>query len=263
MAAPAPPPAPRFEAAAVAETAAHSKAALLNVVEKLKLGTYVPKEVIAEATARAAAVDWLAVSADEGIPTTKAGQWSALAYFDVIIFVDDSRSMMSDEGGRRIVALKAILKRLAAVATLVDDDGLQIVTMNNAISVDNVTDPAQIDRIVDGIKWQGMTPIGTQVNNKVLKPMIGNAKTGKLKKPVLIFVVTDGAPTAEPRDTMVKAIRATADAMRLAKRPNAFAMQFIQASARPCTPQPCSLHTHHHHHHRQCRWAAMRAPRST
>jgi Mg-chelatase subunit ChlD len=227
----------------MAETAEHSKAALVSVVDKLKLGTFMAKDVIAEATARAAAVDWLAVSADHGIPTTKAGQWSALAYYDVVVFVDDSRSMMTDEGGSRILALKAILKRLAAIATLVDEDGMQMVTMNNALSVDNVTDPAQIDRIVDGIKWQGMTPIGTQLNNKVLKPMIGNAKTGKMKKPVIIYVITDGAPTAEPRDTMVKAIRTTADAMRLAKRANAFAFQFIQVTA--TVSPPCRARTIH------------------
>jgi hypothetical protein len=52
-----------------------------------------------------------------------------------------------------------------------------------------------------------------------------------MKKPVIIYVITDGAPTAEPRDTMVKGIRTTADAMRLAKRANAFAFQFIQVTA--------------------------------
>lgn len=48
---------------------------------------------------------------------------ATLALYDIVIFADDSGSMIFEEGGERINDLKLILGRVAEVATLFDEDG--------------------------------------------------------------------------------------------------------------------------------------------
>lgn len=50
---------------------------------------------------------------------------SSLALYDVVIYADDSGSMESG-GGERIDDLKLIVAKVAEVATLFDDDGIEV-----------------------------------------------------------------------------------------------------------------------------------------
>lgn len=52
---------------------------------------------------------------------------SALALYDTVIYADDSGSMMSGDG-ERIEDLKLIVAKVAEVATLFDDDGIEVQT---------------------------------------------------------------------------------------------------------------------------------------
>lgn len=57
------------------------------------------------------------------MPLELAHDLATLALYDIVIFADDSGSMIFEEGGDRINDLKLILGRVAEVATLFDDDG--------------------------------------------------------------------------------------------------------------------------------------------
>lgn len=57
------------------------------------------------------------------MPTELAHDLATLALYDIVIFADDSGSMIFEEGGERINDLKLILGRVAEVATLFDEDG--------------------------------------------------------------------------------------------------------------------------------------------
>lgn len=59
------------------------------------------------------------------MPLELAHDLATLALYDIVIFADDSGSMIFEEGGERINDLKLILGRVAEVATLFDDDGKQ------------------------------------------------------------------------------------------------------------------------------------------
>lgn len=50
---------------------------------------------------------------------------AALALYDVVIYADDSGSMESGDG-ERIEDLKLIVAKVAEVATLFDDDGIEV-----------------------------------------------------------------------------------------------------------------------------------------
>lgn len=46
-----------------------------------------------------------------------------------------------------------------------------------------------------------MTPLGTSLDQKVLQPMLLNpARAGQLRKPLLVIVISDGAPAGKSRN---------------------------------------------------------------
>ncbi len=57
------------------------------------------------------------------MPLELAYDLATLALYDIVIFADDSGSMIFEEGGERINDLKVIMGRVAEVATLFDEDG--------------------------------------------------------------------------------------------------------------------------------------------
>ena len=57
------------------------------------------------------------------MPLELAHDLATLALYDIVIFADDSGSMIFEEGGERINDLKVIMGRVAEVATLFDEDG--------------------------------------------------------------------------------------------------------------------------------------------
>jgi hypothetical protein len=59
------------------------------------------------------------------MPVELAVDLSALALYDVVIYADDSGSMESGDG-ERIEDLKLIVAKVAEVATLFDDDGIEV-----------------------------------------------------------------------------------------------------------------------------------------
>ncbi len=61
------------------------------------------------------------------MPLELAYDLATLALYDIVIFADDSGSMIFEEGGERINDLKFIMGRVAEVATLFDEDGMPCV----------------------------------------------------------------------------------------------------------------------------------------
>jgi Mg-chelatase subunit ChlD len=56
-------------------------------------------------------------------------------------------------------------------------------------------------QLISQIRFSGLTPLGTSLDQKVLQPLLLNpARQGQLRKPMLVIVITDGAPSSEPAD---------------------------------------------------------------
>ncbi|OAX78196.1 hypothetical protein ACJ72_07499 [Emergomyces africanus] len=154
-----------------------------------------------------------------------------LALFDVILYIDDSGSMQFEEGGERIKDLKLILSRVTYAATLFDDDGIQIRFMNSTVEGNNIRNEQQIEHLISTIKFAGLTPMGTSLRNRVLEPLvIRPARSGQLKKPVLVITITDGQPAGEPSGAVADAIRYASSELKLLPQygPGAISFQFAQ-----------------------------------
>ncbi len=139
-------------------------------------------------------------------------------------------SMTFTVGGERIKDLKAILSRVAEVATLFDDDGLTVRFMNSSIGGNNIKSSAEASALVDRVKFEGMTPLGTNLDAKIIRPLFTVPLSKKaLPKPILVICITDGEPTGEPVDKVVTVIK---EAKNLATSsgygPGSIAFEFAQ-----------------------------------
>ncbi|GAA5869547.1 hypothetical protein JCM1840_004454 [Sporobolomyces johnsonii] len=141
------------------------------------------------------------------MPLEIAMDLAKLALFDVVLYCDDSGSMAFEEGGSRIDDLKLIVSRVAYAASLFDDDGIEVRFMNSRVEGNGLRTEQEAMALVQQVKFSGLTPLGTALNNKVIEPLIlGPARANRLKKPVLIIAVTDGVPGGEDRYQIVKVI---------------------------------------------------------
>ncbi|KAL8770866.1 MAG: hypothetical protein Q9209_003517 [Squamulea sp. 1 TL-2023] len=165
-----------------------------------------------------------------------------LALFDIILYIDNSGSMLFEEGGERIKDLKLIISRVVSAAMLFDDDGISIRFMNDWPSdpttdgldmrrLDRVQDEGMVEHIISKVKFAGLTPLGTELKNKVIDPLVlGPARNRQLRKPVLVITVTDGQPAGEAINAVHETIRYASN--ELARMPQygtgAISFQFAQ-----------------------------------
>lgn len=95
----------------------------------------------------------------------------------------------------RIPSLKEILKRVVSITGLLDFDGVQIRWINyaNDSTMNDIYEPAGLTPIFNVVKFDGSTPLGTKLKQKVIDPMIVAKLAGKqLKKPIIVSIITDG-----------------------------------------------------------------------
>ncbi|GAA5923082.1 hypothetical protein JCM3775_007430 [Rhodotorula graminis] len=137
-----------------------------------------------------------------------------LALFDIVVLVDDSGSMAFEENGERIDDAKMIIGRVAQAATLFDTDGIEVYFLNSQLVGRNITSEASAQQLVSQIRFSGLTPLGTSLDQKIIQPLLlGPARSGQLRKPLLVVAVTDGAPAGEARDHIVRVIKTASDTL--------------------------------------------------
>ncbi|KAF1837737.1 hypothetical protein BDW02DRAFT_645106 [Decorospora gaudefroyi] len=163
-----------------------------------------------------------------------------LALYDIVLYIDDSGSMQFEEEGSRIKDLRLILERVSFAATLFDADGISVRFMNTDLSgardqqgrplQDGVATEAQIEHLMRGVQFKGLTPMGTALKQKVLDPIvIQKARSGQMQKPVLVIAITDGQPAGEPQNAVFDAIRNTfSELEQTPYRRGAVAFEFAQ-----------------------------------
>ena len=117
--------------------------------------------------------------------------------------------MIFDEEGQRVDDLKVILSRAVNAAMLFDDDGISVrfmkwspgktnYEMTKDLRLDNINSEEYLNRIVSSVEFSGITPLGTSLQQRILKPMVmDQISRNGLKKPILIITITDGRPTGE------------------------------------------------------------------
>ena len=80
--------------------------------------------------------------------------------------------MAFEENGDRINDLKLILGRVAEVSTMFDEDGILIRFMNSGLQGNGIRDAASAANLVAQVQFNGMTPLGTALDQKVMLPTL-------------------------------------------------------------------------------------------
>ncbi|KAL8839887.1 MAG: hypothetical protein Q9170_001567 [Blastenia crenularia] len=206
------------------ETAPY-KALLQSAIQENQLQSmFSPNDPRLDAYAARAPAQVADFASRYNIPMEMARDVVKLALFDIILYIDDSGSMKFDEEGDRIVQLKKILSQVVSAAMLFDDDGISIRFMNwqprrlqygeqpqYGEVTENMLDRIQTEQMLryisDQIPFKGLTPLGTNLRQRILEPLVlGPARSGTLRKPVLILTITDGAPAGELPETIFDTI---------------------------------------------------------
>ena len=104
--------------------------------------------------------------------------------------------------------------------------------MNANLQGDNIRDSLSAANLVSRCNFSGMTPLGTQMHERILKPMVEAAITNRtMQKPILVITITDGEPTSEPESKIVKVIKnIKAFSSKSLYGPGAVAFEFAQVA---------------------------------
>ncbi|GAA6039411.1 hypothetical protein JCM8097_002844 [Rhodosporidiobolus ruineniae] len=189
---------------------------LSDCVRDQHIQAFYPPGSLEQIAQRVAQTGALAKIAGEWrLPMEVAMDLVKLALFDVVLYVDDSGSMAFEENGSRIDDAKVLVSKVAQAASLFDDDGIQVFFMNSRTVGNGIKHESQVQQLMSQIKFSGLTPLGTALDQKILQPLlIGPARSNALRKPLLVVAVTDGAPGGEDRHTIVRVIKNARDQLQ-------------------------------------------------
>jgi len=155
-----------------------------------------------------------------------------MSLYDLAILIDDSASMEFDEKGERKEALKHVLHFLTRLYGAISDStrgikAIRFLNDDDAVEYDDLKNKSQIDTLIGEHKFEGLTRIGAGLMGKILKPFVFDEKPQvkniargmqKMKRPLLIMVITDGKVEGEPEGWVEIAVKSVVKALE-ARRP--------------------------------------------
>jgi hypothetical protein len=178
------------------------------VVEKMwrivclkKLHGFYTQQSLQNLVNRACRHDYKTLMMQWGLPTLDmAVDLAVLGLYDIIIFGDDSGSMATEEPKEdnlsRWEILKQVVKTIGFWSSLMDADGVVVRFINSAVEGNGISNSAEIDGIFRTVRPSGGTPLGEQLDQKIMKKIVVPViQSQEIQRPVLILNITDGVPS--------------------------------------------------------------------
>lgn len=171
--------------------------ALTHAVETNQLQKlYTPAKIASQARSLSQILEFDPLCEKYGIAPLIAADLLQLSLYDVVVFIDDSGSMLE---GSKWRDLQAIVQQIVEITTQFDTDGIQMEFMNSDVRADNVTSASALQQIFARVRPMGFTPLASSLERKVLEPyyeMLRSTPAANVK-PMVIYICSDGAPTTE------------------------------------------------------------------
>ncbi|KAF8872732.1 hypothetical protein BD779DRAFT_1571940 [Infundibulicybe gibba] len=156
------------------------------------------------------------------VPETPAVEGlSRLNLTKTVVVVDDSDSM----AGSLWMDAREALAGVADLNCRASADGVDVYFLNDARFMTNVKDGNQVRQIFNNLDPTGTTPLGEKLQQIIDKyiPLLENPQSKH--KPITLIVITDGVPTDDPTEVIVRAARRLErSGVPLSK----FGIQFVQ-----------------------------------
>ena len=125
-----------------------------------------------------------------GVPAEIGFDFVKQALYDVVFLLDDSGSIRFSELEPE---LKGILQAAAFATSLFDEDGFSVRFLNSDVKGDHIKTEQEAMALVDKVPFSGETPLAGSLRNKILVPMVEQAR---LQKPLHVIIITDGVVSA-------------------------------------------------------------------
>ncbi|KAG9070241.1 hypothetical protein KI688_009576 [Linnemannia hyalina] len=141
----------------------------------------------------------------QGVSAQMAQRLCKLALYDVVLLVDDSSSIrMHNEDDGRLDDLELMASIIAEATALFDDDGIDIEFLNGHA-------------------------LREKVHRRFFRKASSTDTPLKLRKPFLVFIITDGASAGEPEHNLERQIRKASEyLMGEGYSPDFFRYQIVQ-----------------------------------
>ncbi|KAF2795304.1 hypothetical protein K505DRAFT_240148 [Melanomma pulvis-pyrius CBS 109.77] len=133
-----------------------------------------------------------------------------LSLYKTIIYCDDSTSMgyPSSPSSRAHAQVELVKRMTRLCATIVpDDEGVDLFYIHSDGALNARED--KISEVMNKKKPSRGTPVGTKLKEKILEPFVYQVLKGadkKFQRPLLVTIITDGAPSNEQDNTFENAI---------------------------------------------------------
>ena len=178
------------------------------VVEKMwrivclkKLHGFYTQQSLQNLVNRACRHDYKTLMTHWGLPTLDmVVDLAVLGLYDIVIFGDDSGSMGTEEPKEdnltRWELLKQVVKTIGFWSSLMDADGVVVRFINSIVEGNGISNSAEIDGIFRTVRPSGGTPLGEQLDAKIIRKIIVPViQSQEIQRPVLVLNITDGVPT--------------------------------------------------------------------
>ncbi|KAH0532212.1 hypothetical protein TsFJ059_000935 [Trichoderma semiorbis] len=130
-----------------------------------------------------------------------------LALYQLVFYCDDSGSIKQ---GTRAADQIDFVRRAARISTLLIPDGYGtgLLFINDKRQLNIKLNIEQVEETMKATKLGGRRRIGTQLEQKILKPLVYDVinKGAKLERPIFIFCITNGCASGETRTKFKEAI---------------------------------------------------------
>ncbi|PWW79091.1 hypothetical protein C7212DRAFT_22977, partial [Tuber magnatum] len=142
---------------------------------------------------------------DMGCTYEIAKALTVLTLYNVAILIDDSDSIIEEEGGAKKKTLIQYVDNIAKIYSMAKGDGFLALRFMNARwgrkDWAEGSSRVYLETTIAG----GVTRIGTELKKKILDPLVIGG--GDQKKPLLVLIITDGAAEGEKKGYLKKVIR--------------------------------------------------------
>ena len=99
-----------------------------------------------------------------------------------------------EENGSRIDDMKLIVGKVAMAASLFDQDGIQVRFMNSRVDGNNINSEAAASALMQQVKFSGLTPLGTALQQKIMEVRLSSCDILKLGWLSRIAIATRSRP---------------------------------------------------------------------
>ncbi|PMD51446.1 uncharacterized protein K444DRAFT_620558 [Hyaloscypha bicolor E] len=124
-----------------------------------------------------------------------------LSLYQIHILLDDSGSMFEED---RIRTAQSTIRNIVDIDCAIIEKGIRLHLLNGEDPKEVINSVDDFNRWSEAVEYGGSTRLGTVLRAKIWSKIVEDP--AKFARPCLVYVITDGEPTAEPRSALKESV---------------------------------------------------------